>query len=221
MVKDDMFYCIQCGGKIKKDSDRCEHCGALFGKPLSEIKRELNEENVDNNIHNKIKYSNVQSIGRLTLFMVVTAGFYEFYWFYRNWKDLKAHKNLNIHVKLRTLAMFVPIVDLFFAGSQFKNINDYARESGVKIYSFWFVFLLWAIFEYMSNVLGFFDGITMDIVSWILTFAVVIPLIMAQKTLNSYWEKEQGNLPKRRISYGEILVLIFGILLTIIGLFGS
>jgi hypothetical protein len=39
---------------------------------------------------------------------------------------------------------------------------------------------------------------------------------MVQKTLNEYWTKEQGNLPSKGLSGGEILVLVVGVLLSIV-----
>ena len=61
------------------------------------------------------------------------------------------------------------------------------------------------------------NGISFDYPgSWIFIVALIIPFLMVQKTLNSYWLKEQGDLPLKKVSGGEVLVLVIGILFVIL-----
>jgi hypothetical protein len=216
MNSDNTVFCPECGEEIEKDSDRCKHCGSWFEKPILEIKTELNPQNSENNGHNKIEYSNYQSTTKLAIFIVITGGLYQLYWFYRNWRDFKAHKNLDINVGLRTLALFIPLVNLYFVGTQFRDIHEYAEEAGVKNYSLWVVIITWVLFVYLQGRLALNGNPLLDIVSWIFIIALIIPFLMVQKTLNSYWLKEQGDLPLKKVSGGEVLVLIIGILFVIL-----
>lgn len=216
MNSDNTVFCPECGEEIEKDADKCKHCGSWFEKPILEIKTELNPQNSENNSQNKSEYSNYQSTTRLAIFIVITGGLYQLYWFYRNWRDFKAHKNLDINVGLRTLALFIPLVNLYFVGTQFRDIHEYAEEAGVKNYSLWVVIITWVLFVYLQGRLALNGNPLLDIVSWIFIIALIIPFLMVQKTLNSYWLKEQGDLPLKKVSGGEVLVLIIGILFVIL-----
>lgn len=215
-----MNFCPQCGEKIENNVKNCKHCGSLFeGSAKSSANKEYSNVHAEETVSNvKGEYSNVQSINKTALFIIITGGLYQLYWFYRNWRDLKTHKNLDISVGLRTLALFVPLVNLYFIGSQFKDIGNYAEEAGVKTFSIPVVALLWAFCMVMSFRLALYDNPVAIILSWMFILGLVIPFVMVQKTLNEYWIKEQGELPPKGLSGGEILVLVIGVLFALVAL---
>lgn len=194
-VETNFSYCPECGEKIENDAKMCKKCGSWF------------------NIENKDEISNVQPIYKLILLIILTGGLYQLYWFYRNWRDFKAHKNLDISVGLRTLSLFVPLVNLYFICTQFRDLRDYEVEAGVKTFQLYGVMIIWVVLSYLSTRLAFYSNPFAGMASLLLAFCLVIPFYLVQKTLNEYWMKEQGDLPLcKGISGGEILVLIIGLI---------
>jgi hypothetical protein len=201
----DYNYCPECGKQVKEGSKKCEECGASF-----EMEK-----------YHKSEYSNVQPTNKLILLIFLTGGLYQIYWFYRNWRDFKEHKNLDISPGLRTVGLFIPFVNLYFVGTQFKDLKDYEEEAGVKPFSLYAVVISWVVLLYLSTRLGFYENPFTGLISVFLSFCMVIPFSMVQKTLNEYWLKEQGDLPRRKgLSLGEIITLVIGLILLIVELIG-
>ena len=179
-------------------------------KDYSDAQSEGNVVDISN------EYSNVESTGKLALFTVLTTGLYFIYWSYRNWSQLKAHKNLDINPALRTVGLFIPLVNIYFTGTLIRDIRDYANEAGIKTFSLGLVLGMWVIFFYLGNRLAFYSNPLTALISWVLIICLIIPYSMVQDTLNEYWIKEQGDsLPKKGLTGGEIAVLIIGIILTV------
>ena len=150
--------------------------------------------------------SNIQPIWHFLVISIVTFGLYDIYWFYRNWKQLKAHKYLDINPIKRTIGLIIPIYSLVVTYEYFSQIRDVSRDAGVeKLYSLGLVFFsCW-----------FFSVITLSDKYGIIGILILVPLSMVQNTLNSYWEIEQpGYLKKTNFHLlGEILVaLVFTVL---------
>ncbi len=75
---------------------------------------------------------------------------------------------------------------------QLRDIRDFSKEAGVdETYT-----PGWILFRYLAlNALN-------------LIFLSVFPLMVVQRVLNSYWEKEQPGLPIRtKFSNGEVVLL--------------
>ena len=72
--------CPFCKEEILADAVKCRHCGEWLNKPLGIQRAQATVE----------QYSNAQAPWRLVLLSIITFGIYEIYWFYRNWKHLKA-----------------------------------------------------------------------------------------------------------------------------------
>ncbi|EKQ54919.1 MAG: putative protein family UPF0547 [Methanobacterium sp. Maddingley MBC34] len=201
----DYNYCPECGEQVKESSKKCEECGTSF-----EMEK-----------YQKSEYSNVQPTNKLILLIIITGGLYQIYWFYRNWRDFKEHKNLDISPGLRTVGLFIPFVNLYFVGTQFKDLKDYEEEAGVKPFSLYAVVISWVVLLYLSSRLGFYENPFTGLISLFLSCCMVIPFSMVQKTLNEYWLKEQGDLPRRKgLSLGEIITLFMGLILLILALIG-
>jgi len=199
-------YCPECGEQVEKGSKMCNGCGTSFNTQKESGKTE---------------YSNVQPTNKLIWLIILTGGLYQIYWFYRNWRDFKEHKNLDISPGLRTVGLFIPLVNLYFVGTQFKDLRDYEEEADVKTFSLWAVVISWVVLSYVSVRLGFSENPVVGMISMFLSFCLVIPFYMVQKTLNEYWMKEQGDLPRRKgLSLGEIITLIIGLIFLVIGLIG-
>jgi len=149
----------------------------------------------------KVQYSNSQPVWHYVLLSIVTFSIYDIYWFYRNWKHLKAHKRSEIRPGWRTAGLIVPILNLVLIYWQFSDIKDYATQVGCKKkYSpgwlIWGYFVLKALWK-------------LPAFWWLLTFFSVLPLATVQETLNEYWGIEQSGLKGRKMLTGWEIVLLF------------
>lgn len=186
--------CPFCAHEILADAVKCQYCHMF-----------LDNKSI------KKQFSNAQPISRLVILTVLTFGLYEIYWFYRNWKHLKDYHKLDINPVLRTIGLFVPVLGLVLIYDQLKDIKYYSQAAGIEeSFSPGMILLLIIIFNIFSSLPKPY---------WMLSFLSVLPLIVVQRVLNSYWEKEQYGMPVRsKFSGGEKAILIIGVILFILGL---
>lgn len=149
-------------------------------------------------------FSNAQPPLHLFLLGVTSFGIYQLYWLYRNWKQFKEHKGLDIRPGWRTAAFIVPIYGWVLVYWQFRDIRKDAVKAGVEpTYSAGWMFLAWFFLNGLTSILGV----------WALT--------RVQKTLNAYWEKEQPGLPMQTgFSVNEKIILGAGGCLLLLGFLG-
>ena len=184
--------CPHCDDEIKSGSVKCKYCGR-------ELIAGLNTSQSSN-----LEFSYGLPILHLILFDILTLGIYgAIYWFYRNWKHLKAHKNLDISPGLRTVGLFVPIVGIIMIYEQFRDIKNFTEETGIKTY------LSPGLLNLGFIVLSFLTA-RLPGIWWIITWALVLLIpIYVQNYLNKYWFQEQAGIPlKKGFSNTEIILMI-------------
>jgi hypothetical protein len=192
--------CPFCAEENLADAIKCKYCGELLNKQAAQSAGQ--------------QFSNAQPVWHFVLLTIVTFGIYEIYWFYRNWKHLKFHKDLDISPGWRTVGLFVPIYGIVLAYRQLRDIRDFSKEAGVdKTYSPGWILFGWLILSALCKLPEPF---------WLLSFLSVWPLAVVQEVLNSYWEKEQPELPIRiKFSDGEIALLVIGAIILVLALIGT
>ncbi|MCX6009228.1 MAG: DUF4234 domain-containing protein [Chloroflexi bacterium] len=155
----------------------------------------------------------MQPVWHFVLLSILTLSAYEIYWFYRNWKQMKVHKNLDMSPGWRTAGLFVPIYGLVLAYRQFRDVRDFSREAGIdKSYSPGWILFAWITINVLWKLPDPF---------WLLSFGSVLPLAVVQGVLNSYWEKEQPGLMRRtKFSGGQIALIVIGGIVWILMLIG-
>lgn len=139
------------------------------------------------------------SLIKLSVMSVFTLGFYDFYWFFRNWQKLSRNSPKPISPALR--ATF----SVFYCFSFFKIVTDSARQNGLeskcpspKTLTLAYVLLL------VSSILPFPAGL----VSWM----AFIPLVKIQKTANALNSRLAPQAPvNNRFDWKDICALIIGI----------
>jgi hypothetical protein len=189
--------CPYCAEEIFAEATKCKYCGEWLIKP---------------------RFSNVQAPWRLVILSFMTFNIYQLYWFYRNWRDLKNHKKLEDYSPiLYTIFLFVPILNIYFIYSQFKDIQEFAKQSGCKTYAspgwltFFFVFLKFIEFVFLRVVEASTNPIKYLIVFISLLLSTTGVLVIVQNTLNNFWKKEQPELEIRQeFTKKEIVCLIIG-----------
>lgn len=192
--------CPFCADEILTDAVKCKYCGEWLNKQAAQSAGQ--------------QFSNAQPVWHFVLLSIVTFGIYEIYWFYRNWKYLKIHKSLDISPGWRTAGLFVPIYGIVLAYRQLRDIRDFSKEAGiVKTYSPGWILFSWLILTALWRLPDPF---------WFLSFLSVWLLAVVQGVLNSYWEKEQPELPIRtKFSGGQIALLVIGGIILVLALIGT
>jgi hypothetical protein len=205
-IKPMIKKCPCCAEVIEADALKCKHCGEWVKKP---------SPNTTMPRVSALQFSNVQPVWQFVLLSVATLGIYEVYWFYRNWKQPKVHKNLDISPGWRTAGLFIPIYGLMLAYRQLEDIKNFAITAGIdKTYSSGWVLVGWIFFSILGLLPGPFG---------FLGLLSVWPLTIVQQVLNSYWTSEQSELPHRtKFSGKQIVLLVIGgafLILAVIGTF--
>ena len=148
-------------------------------------------------------YSNYQPLYKLIILYIITFGVYTLVWIYRTSKQLKeANFNVNFCKKnkeeemsgkisppLRTIGLFIPIVNIIVLYETFKAIISYAelnKKGDYKSPGFFIMFYLFL----MAMWLGF------------------IPIAMIQSTLNKTWKKTDKRTIKKMPYIHEWLIFI-------------
>ena len=162
-----------------------------------------------------VQFSNAQSVWKFVLLAVLTFGVYEIIWFNRNWRQLKAHKNLDIRPGWRTVGLFVPFYGLVLIYRQLSDIREFSKEVGLeKLFSPGSTLLFWMIFTAAWKAPDPY---------WLISNLSVVPLVVVQGVLNSYWKNEQtGRVERKGFSGGQIALLVIGAIawvLVLIGMF--
>lgn len=169
-----------------------------------------------------------QPVWHVIVLSILTCFAYPIYWFFKNWRDLKAealsergqtNSNLeqfaDISPMLRTIGLLVPIFDIYIALTLIKGIaelnpsdNSYSRKHP-----------LIASGLVMGAIIALVYLQTLPGILYLLSFAASIPLAVVQSWLNNYWKSvEVPDLIVRQTFTGKelIAVILGGLLLGLI-----
>jgi len=187
--------CPFCGGPILLKALQCVHCKRW----MPELNRPPRHQASG---FEPVAYSRAQPTRHLILLTILTLGAYEFYWFYRNWRDLTEHLDLELKPGWRTAGLFVPFLNVFMVYDQIRLVAAIAAGVGIQVA--FSPSLLTATFF----ALAFVSNITMV---WVLSLLTVLPLLPVQQTLNIYWQTEEPDRPVRdRFTQSELLAMSIG-----------
>ena len=166
------------------------------------------------------EFSNVQAPWRVVVLSIVTLGFYNLYWFYRNWEQLKKYKNLDISPGWRTVGLFIPIYNIVIIYKQFRDIRNFAIAAECKAFSSpgYLTFAYVVSYGLVSLVTRYGWGLTdptkiisVTVLYVFISLSAALLLALVQKTLNAYWEKEQPELRKvSKFTGKETVSLVVG-----------
>jgi len=145
---------------------------------------------------------------KLIMLSVFTLGFFEIYWFYRQWKFIEKVKNLKLTPWARGL--FAPL----FAYSLFKYIFELSKDAGEKQTpsAGWL-----AAGYFILASMGRFPGW-----AWLISIASFWPLIPVQNHINQLFNKKYSNgATSTTFNWKEVVVMIIGGIILLLALFGG
>lgn len=159
-----------------------------------------------------MKYSNAQPLWHLVLLDLLSFGLYFIYWSYRNLKDIKECKKIDINPVTKALALLIPIVGLAFLWEQLVAFKNFTEEAGIK-----------NTFSpnWMMTGIIVFNGVSrLPDPYWLLSILVVVPVVIMQNKLNQAWANVGPGLKVRKLpTIGDLLAMVLSwVILIAIGL---
>ena len=218
------MFCANCGSKLNKNSKFCGSCGTPAGTAnVGNVKNAHPKETVVSG-GPAIEFFAVSS-GRLALLSICTFGFYEIYWFYRNWSAIKKAENANISPFWRS------VFTVFFCHSLFKKVIGHVKShnrqellDGNDIsYSPGWLATAYILLLFFGSAWGWSEvsSIGFNLVGLAIASCTFIPLLSVQKAINFSNEQSRGrSIVKKNFSGGEVAVIVVGIILFVLVLWG-
>jgi len=212
-------YCKNCGNEVEKHFDYCKYCGGKldpsYKKDDSKIldydnKVKTNQHGSKTKINGSISiYSNVIPLWKLFVFNIITLGFYNYYWYYRNWRYIRELEGTDIKPGLRTLGLFVPILGWILIYQQYKYISEYVQNTLGKHFSPGGMLAIHIVFNVIARAIS---AVNPDVGSLLYLFILpiyLIPMAIVQYNFNSYWTVTQPDLLTRhKLTVGEIIFTV-------------
>jgi len=128
-------------------------------------------------------------LGRTILFMVLSMGFYHFYWFYKTRPLVTAEVGGKDDAGLQTAGLAVPILQFFI------------------------IYWLWRDIDLMRRRLGLSEvpALLYVLLSAFIPFAQIVCYVLVAEKLTEYWDwRTQGQATDAPTTGGEIAVVIAG-----------
>jgi len=158
-------------------------------------------------------WSRATPVRRLTVLIFASFGLYQFYWFWRNWRDLGRP-----HPGWRTAGLFVPILNFFLVYDLFRTVQIAAMRLGIAGFSAARAFLaflgvnvfataVWLMI-YRWKPKGFSESLSLLLIDVLLLALQILPLVYVQGALNAVWSEVEPRLPVRvAFSRGEVILV--------------
>jgi hypothetical protein len=147
------------------------------------------------------------SLLKLTLLGFFTFGFYELYWFYKNWRIIKERERLNIQPFWRAFFAY------FFCYPLFRRVRDSAREAGAGDLAAGPLAVGWIILTALWKLPDPY---------WLVTALAPLCLLPVQRSINRINAiRAPGHEPNARFSAWNIVVVVIGVPLFILGAMGA
>ena len=153
-------------------------------------------------------------VARLILMSIVSFSLYEVYWMYKNWRYVQERDNLPIQPFWRA------VFGIFFCHALLRRIHEDKEARSLQVPSFSPNGLAtgWVVLMIVANVVSRAPGITATIVSGLIpSFLCLVPV---QSYVNSVTERGSPGQPYYRWSWGQIVLLVTGVIIWALLLLG-
>ncbi len=170
-------------------------------------------------VHLPPAFSNHQPLGRLAALLFLSYGIYQFFWFWRNWRQLRVG-----HPGWRTAGLLVPFLNFWLVYDQFRRVEETARSLGIQAFRAGRVFLAWLALNLFSTAVALLvypwsparlsEGLSLFLIDVMLLALQILPLVYVQSALNAVWTMVDPDRPARPgFSRGELVFLLLCIFL--------
>ncbi|MFH1456959.1 MAG: hypothetical protein ABIF17_02480 [Patescibacteria group bacterium] len=213
------MQCEKCGYEVPEGSDACNRCGEeikkekMGGFTMADDNKIISKDVIDD------KYFHVPP-AKFIFLSIVTLGFYELYWFYKNWQVVQKHQEKKISPFWRS------VFTVLYCYSLFKKIIQSAEAMGYKEkVSAGALTGIYIIILFISEFFGQLGEVVQDAnpnlvyFSWLSVFSF-IPLLKLQQIIE--WNNGHTAGGEVRTGKGEKILIILGVILfifTIAGIF--
>lgn len=209
--KKSMKQCPYCQKEVHEDDVKCKHCNAWFENDAGEKQKEINQDRMVQQAMGQAENDKIGAINEPVRFYAVTKtkfivmalmtfGFFELVWFYKNYKALKLHNNTNISPFFR--AWFC----IFFSYTLFRSIHlslmhfgkTFAKKSAYMPAIFYAVL---ALTHKLPDPLWLIS---------LLTFLVILPFLEAINENNKNIDPD--HVPDGTFRWKDWLGIVIGVL---------
>ncbi len=155
-------------------------------------------------------------ISRLIILSIISFGFYEAYWIYKNWRYLKDRDGLQIQPFWRGVfgIFYCYSILKFIYNDQITNKYERAKFSAGGLATGWIILRL------LGNVLGRADDISINILGLIIAFPTFLFFVPVQNYINRVNSIKQPRPDYNSWSAGHLLCLFIGSIIWIFWLIG-
>jgi len=155
-------------------------------------------------------------IERLVFMSIMSAGIYEVYWIYKNWRYLKERDGLRI------LPFWRGIFGIFFVYGILKAIRNDHQTNGLEQATFSPALLAtgWIVLVLLGNALGRVEDIGVNLLGIIISFPSFLFFVPAQNYVNRVNARLTPKPEFTQWTTGHIVCLVVGIIIWLFVLAG-
>ena len=208
-----MKPCPYCQEQIQDNAVKCKHCGGWLTNNAEDQQKKIDseerlekllqkkEDKIGSDVGEGTEYFYVPT-KKLVILCVLSFGFYELYWFYKNWKAVKTQEEKKLSPFWRA------VLSVFFCYSLFKRMILSATQKGYTTKkSAGMLAVVYIVFTVLYELPDPF---------WLISFLTFIPLIFISDAIRFNNAKLNVDFSQiHSLKRIEVLLTIFGIILWI------
>jgi hypothetical protein len=159
-------------------------------------------------------WSRARPVRRLAVLIFASFGLYQFYWFWRSWRDLETP-----HPGWRTAGLFVPFLNFYLVYDFFRTVQITALRLGIAGFSAVRAFLafiginlfttaVW-LMVYRWKPKGIGESLSSFLIDVLLLALQILPLVYVQGAMNAVWSVAEPRLPVR-VAFNRAEIILVG-----------
>lgn len=177
--------CKFCGEEIKAEAMKCKHCNEWIVESQASLSQK--------------RFSGKVSTGMFVVLYFATFGIYPLFWMYDQWKLLKLRQNLDVSPFWRSF--FATL----WAGFLASYLKKFLASNNIVV-------------SYSPGVIGvsfFLLNLSSRLPNqyWLISFLSFVPLLPMLETMNEYYEKNDLDLPEKRLVWWQNVLVAMGLVL--------
>ncbi len=211
-----MPTCPMCGQQAQETQRICTGCGGRLPAGAADATTPSTPPGVD------VTLPYLVSPTRIIVMMVLSDGFYLFYWFYLTWKQHQDHTRSEAYPVWHALTLLVPVYGLFRTHAHMRTFRLLILAAGLPctISAGWAIVVVeaWLLFQGAGGQFSYGEATRGTVIVALLLDAGSIALatgllIHVQSNLNRFWGSlEDAKVARAPTGTGEVLFVLLGLL---------